>query len=335
MSDVHVSIVDPAPVSYQSSAVGTKRVHIVQTKHGKISVSVVNGGGEVKDEGHISMNAIVTYHDIGVNHSVFWDTLFNYLGANSFLQDFTIFHFDCPGHEPGATELEEHEAPNTLDEMAEQVFSVMTEHFGVHRMVLFGGGAGCGVVTRAALLNPTVVQGLVLVAPQFEQRGWAETLSEYSQSWFPGLFGSGADVGAHVSRLFDPETMADESLRSMVIEYIEEMKRLPPGNVARFARAHSHRLALVVRSTVLAGAVSGPAPTDNPLRTKLRGIKTLVFLPKRSVTYDDGIFAFSCFDPQSTSLVEVDGSGFLVTQQHPAEVSGPLRLFFVGLGYRS
>lgn len=138
--------------------------HDVETSRGKVRVS---------RQGKDKKPAIVTFHDIGQNHTSAFLGFFNFTENRPLLDHFCIYHIDAPGQEEDSDNLpEEYQFP-TLDELSDMVGEVV-HFFGLKRFIGFGVGAGANILSRYALWHPTKVEALVLVELVASNGGWIE-----------------------------------------------------------------------------------------------------------------------------------------------------------------
>eukprot|EP00735_Rhodelphis_limneticus_P011947 TRINITY_DN5111_c0_g1::TRINITY_DN5111_c0_g1_i1::g.29347::m.29347 TRINITY_DN5111_c0_g1::TRINITY_DN5111_c0_g1_i1::g.29347 ORF type:complete len:317 (+),score=41.77,sp/Q66KM2/NDRG2_XENTR/30.54/9e-39,Ndr/PF03096.9/3.6e-62,Abhydrolase_6/PF12697.2/3.2e-11,B12D/PF06522.6/0.31 TRINITY_DN5111_c0_g1_i1:32-982(+) len=314
MADALKITIDPNDI-YIADSLGQKKKHVVNTKYGPITVTELQGNGQDRrDDGYVSLHSIVTYHDYGLDHRLCWDTLFNYLGSRSFLKNFTIFHFDAPGHEEGAGEVGD-EAPKTMDEMADQVFNVMTEHFNVHRFVGFGMGAGANILLRVALINPSVVMGLVLIGPELRPQGWIDWAYQKMTSGTINVVGlTEGEKQALLQRYFGQNTFINNG--DLVQTYHAELTRIPAKNILRFSSAYAQRTDL----------------SNQDLKHLLRFTRIMVISPKECPMQSESIFTFSKCNPGNSALLE-GYTGLLVTEEDPQSLQRPLDLYFKALGF--
>lgn len=138
--------------------------HDVQTSRGKLRVS---------RQGKDSKPAIITFHDIGQNHTSAFLGFFNFNETRPLLDHFCIYHIDAPGQEENSEDLPEEYLYPTMDELSDMVGEVV-DFFDIKRFIGFGVGAGANILSRYALWHPTRVEALVLVELVASNGGWIE-----------------------------------------------------------------------------------------------------------------------------------------------------------------
>ncbi|GJP35243.1 hypothetical protein CLOM_g19746 [Closterium sp. NIES-68] len=117
---------------------------------------------------------LITYHDVGLNHSTCFQGLMLCADTSSLLlRNFCVFHVDAPGHEEDAEEIPSSQPLLSADDLAEQVAEV-ARHFALAEVTLLGVTAGAYVLTLFALSHPHLVRGLILVSPLLSAPSWSE-----------------------------------------------------------------------------------------------------------------------------------------------------------------
>ncbi|KAI8491044.1 Protein ndrg3 [Branchiostoma belcheri] len=117
----------------------------VETSRGTMKVAV---------QGNRAKPAILTYHDIGLNHVTCFQNFFNYEEMQVILKNFCVYHVNAPGQHMDATPMDVHLATGerpvetippedlyhypTMDELAVMLEAVL-EHFKSvqHQFLLF------------------------------------------------------------------------------------------------------------------------------------------------------------------------------------------------------
>lgn len=137
----------------------------VQTSFGSVHVSV---------QGKEGKPAIVTFHDIGQNHTSAFLGFFNFVEVQPLLDHFCIYHIDAPGQDSAKSTLPEHYVYPTMEELASKVVREVVEQMGIKTFIGFGIGAGSNVLCRYGLLYPDQIDALILVNLTTSKAGWIE-----------------------------------------------------------------------------------------------------------------------------------------------------------------
>uniref|UniRef100_A0A8C9ZVE3 Ndrg family member 3a n=1 Tax=Sander lucioperca TaxID=283035 RepID=A0A8C9ZVE3_SANLU len=153
--------------------------HDIETPHGVLHVTM---RGVPKGNRPV----ILTYHDIGLNHKSCFNTLFNYEDMQEITQHFAVVHVDAPGQQEGAPPFPTGYRYPTMDELAEMLPSVMTQ-LKVTSVIGIGVGAGAYILSRFALNNPTLVEGLVLINVDPCAEGWIDWAASKLSGWTSNL----------------------------------------------------------------------------------------------------------------------------------------------------
>jgi len=137
------------------------------TKYGSIVV--------VKQESNTRAGkpVIITYHDIGLNHSSNFESFFSISENKLLLQSFVVYHITAPGQEENAENLPNSYIFPQMDELAEQIIDVC-KHYQISQFVGFGFGAGANILSRFALTYSDMVEGLFLINPSATSSTWSE-----------------------------------------------------------------------------------------------------------------------------------------------------------------
>ncbi|CAI5458940.1 unnamed protein product [Closterium sp. Yama58-4] len=144
---------------------GNVDIERVQTATGVVQVTVCGDRGNPP---------LITYHDVGLNHSTCFQNLMLCADTSALLlRNFCVFHVDAPGHEEDAEEISSSLPLLSADDLAEQVAEV-ARHFALADVTLMGVTAGAYVLTLFALSHRHLVRGLILVSPLLSPPSWAE-----------------------------------------------------------------------------------------------------------------------------------------------------------------
>uniref|UniRef100_A0A3Q4GWJ4 Protein NDRG3-like n=1 Tax=Neolamprologus brichardi TaxID=32507 RepID=A0A3Q4GWJ4_NEOBR len=140
--------------------------HDVETAHGVLHVTM---RGAAKG----NRPTILTYHDIGLNHKSCFNSLFNFEDMQEVTQHFSVLHVDAPGQQENAPIFPTGYQYPSMDELAEMLPSVMTQ-LHIKSVIGIGVGAGAYVLTKLALNEPSLVEGLVLINVDPCAKGWID-----------------------------------------------------------------------------------------------------------------------------------------------------------------
>uniref|UniRef100_A0A4W6D217 NDRG family member 4 n=1 Tax=Lates calcarifer TaxID=8187 RepID=A0A4W6D217_LATCA len=139
--------------------------HDVETPYGMLHV-VIRGAPKGNKP------AILTYHDVGLNHKLCFNTFFNNEDMQEITKHFVVCHIDAPGQQIGASQLPQGYQYPTMDQLAGMLPTVV-QHFGLV-IVGIGVGAGAYILAKFALIFPDLVEGLVLLNIDPNGKGWID-----------------------------------------------------------------------------------------------------------------------------------------------------------------
>ncbi|KAK6915453.1 NDRG protein [Dillenia turbinata] len=281
---------------------------LVKTSKGSVSVFV---------SGDQEKSALVTYPDAGLNFTSCFQGLFSRPEAASLLlNNFCIYHIDAPGHELGAEEISPSMPLLGVDDLADQVAEVL-DFFGLKEVLCLGVTAGAYILGLFAMKYEERVIGLILVSPICRAPSWTEWLYNkmlLNLLYFYGMCGLMREC--LVQRYFSKEIRC--STHGAEPEVIQACRRFlherQSVNIMRFLYAINERLDL----------------TEG---LKKLQCKTLIFVGENSPFHAESLYMNSILDQKSSTLVEVQACGSLVTEEHPYAMLVPIEFFLMGLGY--
>ena len=269
---------------------------------------------------------IITYHDIGLNHSSNFESFFSISENKLLLESFVVYHITAPGQECNAEDLPNNYVFPSMDELAEQILDVC-RHYKITEFVGFGYGAGANILSKFALTYPDMVEGLFLINPSATVSTWSEwfyqklnlrqltnqstigdnCLSQSVQNYFVWhLFGD----------LNFPDRVTDEEAVDMYRKYFE-------GNYI-----NKHNLALFIESYVNRSAL-GITREDTTNNFKCN---VLVLCGQHSPHIEESIKMNARLNPCNSSWIKLSDAG-MVLEEQPHKVAEAFRLFLQGLGY--
>ncbi|XP_049884618.1 protein NDRG3-like isoform X2 [Pectinophora gossypiella] len=276
----------------------------VRTDRGDIVVAV---------QGDHTKPAILTYHDIGLNH-VFFQPFFNFVDMRALLEHFCVYHVNAPGQEEGAPVLPQDYIYPTMDELANQINYVMG-HFGFRTFIGFGVGAGANILARFALAHPQKVDALTLINCTSEQAGWLEWMSQKMNSRSlraRGLTQTVLDylMWHHLGRY--PESR-NYDLAQVYRMYFS--RHLNPTNLVLFMESYARRTDL---------GISREAET---IRVPVLNVTGAL-----SPHVDDTVKMNGRLNPNNSTWMKISDCA-MVHEEQPAKISEAFRLFLQGEGY--
>uniref|UniRef100_A0A8C5Q217 NDRG family member 2 n=1 Tax=Leptobrachium leishanense TaxID=445787 RepID=A0A8C5Q217_9ANUR len=174
--------------------------HCIETPYGVVTVTI-QGTPKPKRP------AIVTFHDVGMDHKMCFETLFKDEDMCEIVKNFVVCHIDAPGQEEGAAVYPVGYQYPSLDQLAETIPCVL-QYLNFPSIIGIGVGAGAYIFARYTLSHPNTVEGLVLINIDPNAKGWMD----WAAHKLTGLTSSIPEM--ILGHLFSPE---DISLNSDVV----------------------------------------------------------------------------------------------------------------------
>nr|XP_036881202.1 protein NDRG4 isoform X4 [Manis javanica] len=140
--------------------------HDIETPYGLLHV-VIRGSPKG------NRPAILTYHDVGLNHKLCFNTFFNFEDMQEITKHFVVCHVDAPGQQVGASQFPQGYQFPSMEQLTAMLPSVV-QHFGFKYVIGIGVGAGAYVLAKFALIFPDLVEGLVLMNIDPNGKGWID-----------------------------------------------------------------------------------------------------------------------------------------------------------------
>uniref|UniRef100_A0A668UB93 N-myc downstream regulated 1b n=1 Tax=Oreochromis aureus TaxID=47969 RepID=A0A668UB93_OREAU len=257
--------------------------------------------------------AILTFHDVGLNHKSCFETLFNHQDMHEIIRHFPVCHVEAPGQHEAAKTL--HTYP-TMDQLSEALPSVL-KHFGV---IGLGVGAGAYILARFALNHPDLVDGLVLININPSAEGLMDTFATKITGWTQTLPDTIIAHLTSVSNLQD-EILTNHDLIATYRHHITTT--MNQANVSQFFCSYNHRNALEVER---------PIPGGN-INVRTLKCSTLLIVGDHSPAVDAVVDCNSKLNPTKTTLLKMADCGGLPQVDQPAKVIEAFKYFIQGMGY--
>ncbi|XP_060724708.1 protein NDRG3-like [Tachysurus vachellii] len=283
--------------------------HDIEAPHGVLHVTM---RGTPKGNRPV----ILTYHDIGLNHKSCFNTLFNFEDMQEITQHFAVVQVDAPGQQENAAPFPPGYQYPTMDQLAEMLPSVMT-HLKINSVIGIGVGAGAYILTRLALNQPTLVEGLVLINVDPCAKGWMDWAASKLLGWTSNL----VDIvmGHHFST--DELTEIQEIIQTYRLHIAQDMNQ---DNLKLFCNSYNSRRDLEIERPVI-GLNEG---TVNTLKCP-----ALLIVGDTSPAVEAVVECNSRLNPTKTTLLKMADCGGLPQVVQPGKLAEAFKYFVQGMGY--
>lgn len=227
---------------------------------------------------------------------------------------------NAPGQEENSPPLPDNFIYPSMDQLAEQV-EIVCKHYGLKSIIGFGVGAGANILSRFALRNSSLVDGLFLINCTASQSSWSEWLyQKLNVHYLSGM----------MSNIF-PQHVQDYLMWHHFGKVTDERNRDLIETYRRYFTGesiNSRNLALFIDSYIKRtdlGLVRG----DKNLNFKCQVLLMCAIL---SPHVDDTVTMNSRLNPENSTWMKLSDCGMALEEQ-PGKVAEALRLFIQGLGY--
>ncbi|NWJ00436.1 NDRG4 protein, partial [Crypturellus undulatus] len=281
--------------------------HDIETPYGLLHV-VIRGSPKG------NRPAILTYHDVGLNHKLCFNTFFNYEDMQEITKHFVVCHVDAPGQQAGASQFPQGYQYPSMDQLAAMLPSVV-QHFGFKYVIGIGVGAGAYVLARFALIFPDLVEGLVLMNIDPNGKGWID----WAASKLSGLTSTLPDTV--LSHLFSQEELVNntelvQSYRQQISSVVNQF------NLQLFLNMYNSRRDLDINRP-------GTVPNAKTLRCPV-----MLVVGDNAPAEEGVVECNSKLDPTNTTFLKVRGwQGARPLSPQPGKLTEAFKYFLQGMGY--
>ncbi|KAM9536579.1 protein NDRG3-like isoform 3-T3 [Salvelinus alpinus] len=283
--------------------------HDIETTHGVLHVTM---RGVPKGNRPV----ILTYHDIGLNHKSCFNTLFNFEDMLEITQHFAVVHVDAPGQQEAAPPFPTGYQYPTMDELSEMLPSVMTQ-LKVNSVIGIGVGAGAYILSRFALNNPTLVEGLVLINVDPCAEGWIDWAASKLSGWTSNI------VDTVMAHHFSTDELTDnqELVQTYRLHIAQDINQ---DNLALFCASYNGRRDLEIERPV----IGLNEDTVNTLTCP-----SLLVVGDTSPAVEAVVECNSRLNPIKTTLFKMADCGGLPQVVQPGKLAEAFKYFVQGMGY--
>uniref|UniRef100_A0A4W6D216 Protein NDRG2 n=1 Tax=Lates calcarifer TaxID=8187 RepID=A0A4W6D216_LATCA len=280
--------------------------HDVETPYGMLHV-VIRGAPKGNKP------AILTYHDVGLNHKLCFNTFFNNEDMQEITKHFVVCHIDAPGQQIGASQLPQGYQYPTMDQLAGMLPTVV-QHFGFKSIVGIGVGAGAYILAKFALIFPDLVEGLVLLNIDPNGKGWID----WAATKLSGLTSTLPDIV--LPHLFSQEELINNT--ELVQSYRQQINNtINQFNLQLFWNMYNSRRDLEMNRS---GTV---------LNAKTLKCPVMLVVGDNAPAEEGVVSPLSVFPPTENVSLSMADSGGLPQLTQPGKLTEAFKYFLQGMGY--
>uniref|UniRef100_A0A2K5VR95 Protein NDRG4 n=1 Tax=Macaca fascicularis TaxID=9541 RepID=A0A2K5VR95_MACFA len=280
--------------------------HDIETPYGLLHV-VIRGSPKG------NRPAILTYHDVGLNHKLCFNTFFNFEDMQEITKHFVVCHVDAPGQQVGASQFPQGYQFPSMEQLAAMLPSVV-QHFGFKYVIGIGVGAGAYVLAKFALIFPDLVEGLVLVNIDPNGKGWIDWAATKLSSLTSTL------PDTVLSHLFSQEELVNNT--ELVQSYRQQIGNVVnQANLQLFWNMYNSRRDLDINRP---GTV---------LNAKTLRCPVMLVVGDNAPAEDGVVECNSKLDPTTTTFLKMADSGGLPQVTQPGKLTEAFKYFLQGMGY--
>lgn len=293
-----------------------------------VRISSPHGQLEVIREGITSCHApaIITFHDLGLNHITNYKKLFESQSMGLVLSHFTIYHVNAPGQEPGAAPMMDDLMYPSIEELSESV-EYICHHFGIVSFVGIGSGLGSNVLIRLGKRRPKLIEGLILFNGDNKSAGlmeWGKNVVNIKYlTKAPSIPPSVVEflIQYHLG------SSASERCPRLTESYRQYFQNhLQPNNLLKILQSYNNR-----NTVKLARDIAANGKTILGANRSLK-MTCLNMVGEYSPHLDETVGFNGRLDPEKCTWMKLNDASMIVVEQ-TEKVSQAIILFLQGLGY--
>ncbi|KAL6107360.1 ndrg4 [Pungitius sinensis] len=290
----------------QLMPVGDWKEHDVETPYGMLHV-VIRGAPKGNKP------AILTYHDVGLNHKLCFNSFFSNEDMQEITKHFVVCHVDAPGQQIGASQMPPGYQYPTMDQLASMLPTVV-QHFGFKSIVGIGVGAGAYILAKFALIFPDLVEGLVLLNIDPNGKGWID----WAATKLSGLTSALPDTV--LPHLFSQEELMNNT--ELVQSYRQQINNtVNQFNLQLFWNMYNSRRDLEMNRS---GTV---------INAKTLKCPAMLVVGDNAPAEEGVVECNSKLDPTNTTFLKMSDSGGLPQLTQPGKLTEAFKYFLQGMGY--
>lgn len=253
--------------------------------------------------------AILTYHDVGMNHKSCYDELFKFEDMLEITKNFVVCHLDAPGQQEGGGPFPTGYEYPSMEQLCEMLTCVV-QYFNFRSIIGVGVGAGAYILAMFARFSPDLVEGLVLLNIDPNAKGWMD----WAASKITGLTSSLSDV--ILAHLFSQDELSNNaSVVSNYRSFLNNGHFL--SNAELFWNSYNSRRDLEIERD---GGGSLKCPV-------------MLVVGDQAPHEDAVVECNSKLDPTQTSFLKMADAGGQPQISQPGKLTEAFKYFVQGMGY--
>ncbi|XP_039258444.2 protein NDRG3-like [Styela clava] len=313
-----INISEAKPLLFEKSTAGETVV---------VECSYIYNGASHSVDVHVTIQGdrstgkpFITFHDIGMNHVSNFSSLFNSEHMESIRNRFCVYHIDAPGMQENAPDLSKETgfAYPSIENLSDMVAKVFTK-FSIKEAICIGCGLGANVLTRFAMKNPTLVDGLIAVNATRGAVGNLSWLGSKITNWATPLHEQ--LLNYHFSK--EEVERANHELVEAHRKHLQN--NMNANNVQLLLKEYERRTEINVFRTV--------GPTTEEGEKHSIPCSTLLLVGDMSPFVEEVVELNSRLNPRKTTFLKMADAGGMILEEQTFKVAEAITYFLQGLGY--